>query len=278
MCALANKKTVVIEGLAGSIASVIAMAGDDIHMALGSEMMIHNPSTYAWGEADDFEKAAESLRKTKENIIDIYEKRTGLGRDELAEMMDAETWLTAREAKEKGFCTSVDESLQMVACRKGTNLIVNGLAFDQAMVKGLPIDKYQEEKGEEPMTIDELREQHTDLYNAVFNQGVEAERNRIRALDDINNESRAEVINRAKYETFATVNEVALELLRVEPVEYTPQTGDAVQVQNLIDDALQTSNTINTVPASGTADELPDNDKALRLINRVMDNMTNFKK
>ena len=58
--ALQNKKSVIIEGLAASIASIISMAGDEIHMALGSEMMIHNPSSFAYGEADDFEKAAES--------------------------------------------------------------------------------------------------------------------------------------------------------------------------------------------------------------------------
>lgn len=278
--ALTNKKTVIIEGLAASIASVIAMAGDEIHMALGSEMMIHNPSTYVWGEANDFEKAAESLRKTKESLIDIYEHRTGLKRDELATMMDAETWLTAKDAKEKGFCTSIDESLQMVACRKGTNLIVNGLAFDQDMVKGLPIDKYNEEKGEEiPMTVDELREQHADLYEAVFNQGVESERNRIKALDEINNQSRAEVVNRAKYETFATVNEVAIELLNAEPVEEaTPVTENTTQVENLINDALQASNTIEAVPTVGLQFEESEEDKTLKVINRVLDAMPDFKR
>lgn len=274
--ALHNKKSVIIEGLAASIASVIAMVGDEIHMALGSEMMIHNPSSYAFGEADDFEKAAESLRKTKESLIDIYEQRTGLSRDELATMMDNETWLTAKEAKEKGFCTSVDESLQMVVCRKGTNLIVNGLAFAQEEVRGLPIDIYQEEKGEEPMTIEELREQHADVYNAVFNKGVEAERERIKALDGINNSTRAEVVNKAKYETFATVSDVALELLNLEPVADEPAVPTN-QLQAIITDALQSSNTIDAVPIT-TPVELTEDDKALQLVNRVMDSMAQYKR
>ena len=214
--ALQNKKSVIIEGLAASIASIISMAGDEIHMTLGSEMMIHNPSSYAFGEADDFEKAAESLRKTKENLIDIYEARTGLTREEIATMMDDETWLTAREALEKGFCTSVDESLQMVACRKGTDLIVNGLPMSMDVLKGLPVDKF-EEKGEEPMevTAELLRTDYAEVYDEVFNAGVAAERARLQALDGINNEARAEVINRAKYETYATVQDVAVELLNM---------------------------------------------------------------
>lgn len=273
--ALRNKKSVIIEGLAASIASVIAMAGDEIHMALGSEMMIHNPSSYAFGEADDFEKAAESLRKTKESLIDIYEQRTGLSRDELATMMDNETWLTAKEAKEKGFCTSVDESLQMVACRKGTNLIVNGLAFAQDEVRGLPIDIYQEEKGD-IMTVEELREHHTDVYNAIFNKGVEAERERIKALDGINNSARAEVVNKAKYETFATVNDVAVELLNLEPVADEPAVPTN-QLQAIITDALQSSNTIDAVPIT-TPVELTEDDKALQLVNRVMDRMAQYKR
>lgn len=276
LCALSNKKTVIVEGLAASIASVIAMAGDEIHMALGSEMMIHNPSSYAFGEANDFEKAAESLRKTKESLIDIYEQRTGLSRDELATMMDNETWLTAKEAKEKGFCTSVDESLQMVACRKGTNLIVNGLAFAQEEVRGLPIDIYQEEKGEEPMTIEELREYHADVYNAVFNKGVEAERERIKALDGINNSTRAEVVNKAKYETFATVSDVAVELLNLEPVADKPAVPTN-QLQAIVTDALQSSNTIDAVPITAPV-ELSEDDKALQLVNRVMDSMAQYKR
>ena len=269
--ALQNKKSVIIEGLAASIASIISMAGDEIHMALGSEMMIHNPSSYAFGEADDFEKAAESLRKTKENLIDIYEVRTGLTREEIATMMDDETWLTAREAMEKGFCTSVDESLQMVACRKGTDLIVNGLPMSMDVLKGLPVDKY-EEKGEKPMevTAELLRTDYAEVYDEVFNAGVAAERARLQALDGINNEARAEVINRAKYETYATVQDVAVELLNMpqpEPAEQTEQTN---QFQQMIQDAINASNKVNTVPGQVLDEDIDEADKTIKIVDRVM--------
>ncbi|MFC2462741.1 MAG: head maturation protease, ClpP-related [Veillonella parvula] len=266
--ALPNKKSVIIEGLAASMASIISMAGDEIHMALGSEMMIHNPSSFAWGEADDFEKAAESLRKTKENLIDIYEARTGLTREEIATMMDEETWLTAREALEKGFCTSVDESLQMVACRKGTDLIVNGLPMSMEVLKGLPVDKY-EEKGEEPMevTAELLRTDYAEVYDEVFNAGVAAERARLQALDGINNEARAEVVNRAKYETYATVQDVAVELLNMPQPEPSEQTN---QFQRMIQDANNASNKVNTVPGQVLDEDIDETDKTMKIVDRVM--------
>lgn len=266
--ALPNKKSVIIEGLAASIASIISMVGDEIHMALGSEMMIHNPSAYVFGEADDFEKAAESLRKTKENLIDIYEARTGLTREEIATMMDEETWLTAREALEKGFCTSVDESLQMVACRKGTDLIVNGLPMSMEVLKGLPVDKY-EEKGEGPMevTAELLRTDYAEVYDEVFNAGVAAERARLQALDGINNEARAEVVNRAKYETYATVQDVAVELLNMPQPEPSEQTN---QFQRMIQDANNASNKVNTVPGQVLDEDIDETDKTMKIVDRVM--------
>jgi len=230
--------------------------------------MIHNPSSYAFGEADDFEKAAESLRKTKENLIDIYEARTGLTREEIATMMDEETWLTAREALEKGFCTSVDESLQMVACRKGTDLIVNGLPMSMEVLKGLPVDKY-EEKGEEPMevTAELLRTDYAEVYDEVFNAGVAAERARLQALDGINNEARAEVINRAKYETYATVQDVAVELLNMPQPEPSEQTN---QFQRMIQDANNASNKVNTVPGQVLDEDIDETDKTMKIVDRVM--------
>ena len=247
--ALPNKKSVIIEGLAASIASIISMVGDEIHMALGSEMMNHNPSAYVFGEADDFEKAAESLRKT-------------------ATMMDEETWLTAREALEKGFCTSVDESLQMVACRKGTDLIVNGLPMSMEVLKGLPVDKY-EEKGEEPMevTAELLRTDYAEVYDEVFNAGVAAERARLQAIDGINNEARAEVINRAKYETYATVQDVAVELLNMPQPEPSEQTN---QFQRMIQDANNASNKVNTVPGQVLDEDVDEADKTMKIVDRVM--------
>lgn len=126
------------------------------------------------------------------------------------------------------------------------------------------------------MTVEELREYHADVYNAVFNKGVEAERERIKALDGINNSTRAEVVNKAKYETFATVSDVAVELLNLEPVADKPAVPTN-QLQAIVTDALQSSNTIDAVPITEPG-ELSENDKALQLVNRVMDSMAQYKR
>lgn len=99
--------TVIVDGIAASAASVIAMAGTKVLMSPVSMMMIHNPSTLAWGESADFAQAASMLDAVKESIINAYEIKTGLSRAQLAEMMDAETWMDANKAVELGFADGV---------------------------------------------------------------------------------------------------------------------------------------------------------------------------
>lgn len=104
---------VVVNGLAASIASVIAMAGDTIEMPSNAMMMIHNPSTFQDGTAEDMRKSAEVLDKVAETIKNVYAARTGLSKEEISEMMDDETWLTAQEAKEKGFCDVITDEVTL---------------------------------------------------------------------------------------------------------------------------------------------------------------------
>lgn len=108
-------KNIYIDGLAASIASVIAMAGNTIFMPKNAMMMIHNPWTVGMGNADEFRKLAEDLDKIRESLIAAYEGHSALTRDEIIEIMDAETWLTASECEEYGFCDVVEEEKNMAA-------------------------------------------------------------------------------------------------------------------------------------------------------------------
>jgi ATP-dependent protease ClpP protease subunit/phage major head subunit gpT-like protein len=103
------KKTVVIDGIAASIASVIAMAGDEIHMPEDAWMMIHDPSGLTIGTAEDHAKMAETLRGIKESIVGIYSSRTGIDSGEIEEMMASETWMNGKTAVAKGFATTLLE-------------------------------------------------------------------------------------------------------------------------------------------------------------------------
>lgn len=90
--------TVYIDGLAASIASVIAMAGDEIYMGEGAMFMVHSPWTFAMGDADDMRATAEMLDKIEVGLVDAYVTRTGQDRKTVEGWMDGETWFTRDEA------------------------------------------------------------------------------------------------------------------------------------------------------------------------------------
>lgn len=102
-----GKVTVKIDGLAASAASVVAMAGDVIEISPVGMMMIHNPWLYTQGDADEMRAAAKFLDDVKETIINAYEAKTKLPRDEISRLMNDETWLHAKKAVELGFADKI---------------------------------------------------------------------------------------------------------------------------------------------------------------------------
>ena len=109
------KIDVFIDGMALSMASVIAMAGDKITIAENAMIMIHEPSISVSGTAKRLRKTADTLDKTKQSILTSYVKRTGKSEDEVAVLMALETWMTADEALEHGFVDEISESKGPVA-------------------------------------------------------------------------------------------------------------------------------------------------------------------
>ena len=109
------KTTVYIEGIAASIATIIALGADEVVMAENSLFMIHNAWGGSMGEAKDMRKTADTLDKITGELTDIYIKKTGLPYDSLAEMMDEETWLNAQEAFNYGFIDTISDSIKVAA-------------------------------------------------------------------------------------------------------------------------------------------------------------------
>jgi len=101
-----------VDALAASIASVILMAADEIRIAPGAMVMIHNPWAISLGEADDLRSTADLLDKVRGQMADIYAARTGLAHERLLEMMAAETWMTPEEAKANGFADVIKSASQ----------------------------------------------------------------------------------------------------------------------------------------------------------------------
>lgn len=109
------KINVHIDGLAASMATIVAMAGDTISMAQNAMFMIHEPRTYAEGTAEDLLSQASLLEKLTTQAVLTYVSRTKMKEEDVREAMSAETWYTAEEAKAAGFITNIAANKQITA-------------------------------------------------------------------------------------------------------------------------------------------------------------------
>ena len=107
--------TVHIDGLAASMASVIAMAGEETRIAENALLMIHNPWSMTMGDADDLRKEADVLDKLKATLVNAYVRKTGQPRAAIEQMMDDEKWMDAQEALELGFVDEIDAPIAAAA-------------------------------------------------------------------------------------------------------------------------------------------------------------------
>lgn len=132
--------TVKIHGLAASAASVVAMAGTVVEIAPTAMMMIHNPSMLACGDTAEMKAAIKTLNEVKESIINAYEIKTKLNRDEISRLMDAETWFNANKAVELGFADKV-----MFSENQPTENL-SAVAFSRVAVTNSLLDKIRSKK------------------------------------------------------------------------------------------------------------------------------------
>ncbi len=128
-------KIVHVDGLAASIASLIAMVGKEIIMAENASMMIHNPFIAIEGDAKVMIQMAERMEVVKEGMITTYQRKTQLSTDKISDMMDAETWMSAKEAVRLGFATKIDKPIYAQA------------SYDLSRYKNVP-DYFKQVKSE----------------------------------------------------------------------------------------------------------------------------------
>lgn len=123
------KKTAYIDGIAASMASVIAVSCDEIIMPDNALMMVHKPIASAAGNATHMREAAEMLDKAEQTLIAVYMRHFKGTEDELRNLLEKETWLTANEALQYGFITSKAEAVKLTASAKG--IVLNSLEIDK---------------------------------------------------------------------------------------------------------------------------------------------------
>lgn len=111
------QKTVHVDGVAASIASVIALAGDRVVIPSNAFMMIHKPWTMAMGDANDFRKMADDLDNIESGIMNVYKEnlKDGVNIEDIKQMVNAETWLSGEEAA-KYFNIEVSSAVDVAAC------------------------------------------------------------------------------------------------------------------------------------------------------------------
>lgn len=149
--------TVKIDSMAASAASVIAMAGDTVEISPVGLFMIHNPSTCAFGDETEMEKAKAMLAEVKESIINAYMIKTGLDHDKISELMDAETWMNAKKAVELGFADSVMEEpdKEEPDDKKDKEGCGDAFLFSEKIINHKYLQQVADEKA--TATVDELR-------------------------------------------------------------------------------------------------------------------------
>lgn len=175
-----GKVTADIVGLAASAATIVITGADHIRMRESGLMMIHDPSTVAWGTIDDIKKTLEVLKTVKESIISTYQTKTGMDEEKLSRMMTAETWMTAQQAREYGFVdevvtASIKKAKAMTIPTGFTNCLKNyvnvpaGLIVsDQPVESDKPAGEQSSEPpaGPDPREVENLRE-----YLNIFSRG-----------------------------------------------------------------------------------------------------------
>ena len=127
--------TVHIDALAASMASVIAMAGAPVYIADNALLMIHNPWTVSAGDSDQLRKEADLLDKLKSTLVNAYTRKTGMDQEQIAEMMDSETWLDAVEAVALGFADAIEEGVAAAATATPESLRARFDSFAKGMTE-----------------------------------------------------------------------------------------------------------------------------------------------
>ena len=168
--------TTIIEGVAASMASIVAMAGNNIIMPENALMMIHNPWAIRVGDAEELKKAAEVLDKMGESLAMIYAKQTGVDIEEIKDLMKAETWMNGNEAVEKGFATMTSDAIELAASFDIAKLskvpaqMANALAKKEKEMNEL--EQARKDLADSKAKLEAAEKEYAEKAKTSFDEGV----------------------------------------------------------------------------------------------------------
>ena len=217
-----------IEGMCASAATLIAsIPGAKVSITAGSEYMIHNPWTFAWGNANDMEHVIDHLRQLEDTSRAFYAQRSGQSDEQIKDWMDAETWFTAEKAVEYGFADELakDEvggtALPAAACVTSREMaVMKGLYKEipaeiaetkadhtSSVRHGVPdtgepsehiLPKEESTMEIKDITMEQLRDENPALFEQVRQDAVAAERSRLEEIDALTMPGYEEMASEAK--------------------------------------------------------------------------------
>ena len=238
------KVTARIDGLCASAATIIASHCDKVIAANDSTYMVHpvRLGIFGYAGAVELQEYLNALAAIKESIIGLYVKKTGRDKDEITGWMDATSWWTAAQAKENGFVDELTDDTQEAVVENR-----NGLLFVNSVNTGLPFDKapkfvqdslaaegaagqpanikpagqpehIKEVQDMEIKTVDDLRTAHPELVDqieqAAAAAAVNAERERIKGIEDMALPGSEELTAEAKFTKPMSVSDYAVALVK----------------------------------------------------------------
>lgn len=294
--ALTGEVNVIVEGIAASAASVIMCAGDRINVYPGSLVMIHGVSAYFWGSLNiqDMKQLMKGMDASERAVAEIYNAKTGIAVDTLRSMMTKETWLTGREAVEKGFADQVLEGegepdMGMSPDRR--ILYVNGIGHNveglqhipgTIPVLGNPVTRpvmsvspshvaEQTKGGKKYMTLEELKSQEPELVKQIEQEArnaaqiqasadaVAEERKRLEDIDSIAaSVPDPQMVQEAKYgKNPCTAQELCFRVMQASAAQ-----GMQFLTAYKADGAASGTNKVGAAPNSGTPIDQNEQDAA----------------
>ena len=229
--------TVKIDGWCGSAATIVAMAGDVVMIPGAGAFMLHDPAMGVMGyyRAADFTKLAQELEVIKNCIVNAYELKTGKDKQEIAEIMAAETWYTGEEAVDNGFCDELMFEEVQTEVENATKIIVNSVSMDLSRFPHFPDrlmnsrpsgggggfsntkqaepNNQKEENTVEIKTVDELKAAFPDLVKQIEDSAAEGERKRIQDIESVAMDGFDDLVRAAKFEKPLAAADVAMQIV-----------------------------------------------------------------
>ena len=225
--------TIRVNGIAASAATLITCTPRaKVVMPQGSMMMIHRLSSWATGSPDQMKSSAESAQKVEDQMVGLYVRKTGRSEEEIRAAMEKESWYSAEEAKDFGLADEVDE-LEEVACiAKGDAVLVNGLSVPKsffgasadrlfvAAARRAPAAVNEEES---VMDLEKLKAEHPDIVAAIRDEAIaegrQAERERIKELEQISLPGYEALLEKAKFQSNFTAEMLAVEIVKAQKAQ-----------------------------------------------------------